>query len=739
MPKKNYKRIKSKYQPEWTLKFGLEVSTRDITTSEVTSAVCLFCRQFGREEDMERKRKLTTNAKYFQYPWRSDNINSHLKKQHPVKWEEYNSLSSEEKKNFFIKKESAEVVNMRSFVQPQASMKARIIAKQKCKFLIDEDIVETLICGLLFDDVGDDDEEANFDTARAKQSILRHFIRNEEDKVFEVEVKSILKLNLLNNFVSVGVSFRQASRLYQSVKEEMGMGVLGSISDTEVAHHCRIVCAINLQYLKEIFKEVWAFAIAIDAGNNAGTAYLDLRMRCFFKGGLQNLHIMAIPMRERHTGEYQYDLVVEVMDVLAPNWRHQLIGVSTDGASAMTGCVQGTTTRLSHECHSSIFRIWCGAHQLDLVVKKAFNELLDDKFLTMLTGVTGHLRRQQNLIQEMKSTCPTYVTTRWISMGKVLKWLKDNRIRLLQHFATKKPACTPSKEWWIVVEVVQSLVERIERTFLAMQGMKTLVCEQRQFLQKLEHDIKSRCNIKGPMTNEERDTFSNAIENDTSHGFLLQNYSVKKREMADSIDEVGGFAQMSMDKLRLSSNDEEKAAHDNIVSTVATFSLCIVIGISKVCAERDDRNSSADELPPVLPLDLCSVHSRDFMACLQQQRIRLKQKFSDEEVEQIDRQFRQLRLAFTEQRGFSDMLQNAQGGTTVQSFEQCWGPLGKDFEYLKWYCGGIASIMPGTSSVESDFSLINWTKDPSSQSLTDFSLEAILHCKQYRQLRDLFD
>ena len=34
------------------------------------------------------------------------------------------------------------------------------------------------------------------------------------------------------------------------------MGVMGSISDVEAAHHCRIVCAVNLQYLKAIFKKV---------------------------------------------------------------------------------------------------------------------------------------------------------------------------------------------------------------------------------------------------------------------------------------------------------------------------------------------------------------------------------------------------------------------------------------------------------------------------------------------------
>ena len=44
-------------------------------------------------------------------------------------------------------------------------------------------------------------------------------------------MKSVLKLNMVTNILSVGVSFRQASRLYQSVKQETGMGVMVSISD----------------------------------------------------------------------------------------------------------------------------------------------------------------------------------------------------------------------------------------------------------------------------------------------------------------------------------------------------------------------------------------------------------------------------------------------------------------------------------------------------------------------------
>ena len=113
--------------------------------------------------------------------------------------------------------------------------------------------------------------------------------------------------------------------------------------------------------------------------------------------------------------------------------------------------------------------------------------------------------------------------------------------------------------------------------------------------------------------------------------------------------------------------------------------------------------------------------------------------FSEEEVEKIDEQFRKLRLAFKEQCGFLEMLHNAQGSSALKSFESCSSPLGNDFHHLQLFCGAIASIMPGTSSVESDFSLINWTKDPNSQSLSDISLESILNCKQYRKLRELFE
>jgi hypothetical protein len=93
-----------------------------------------------------------------------------------------------------------------------------------------------------------------------------------------------------------------------------------------------------------------------------------------------------------------------------------------------------------------------------------------------------------------------------------------------------------------------------------------------------------------------------------------------------------------------------------------------------------------------------------------------------------------------EESGLARILKEKQARSVVSSFEDTWSPLiGREYDDLRDFCGGIASIMPGAATVESDFSIINWTKDPSSQRLTDFSLEAILHCKQFGRLRKLFE
>lgn len=69
------------------------------------------------------------------------------------------------------------------------------------------------------------------------------------------------------------------------------------------------------------------------------------------------------------------------------------------------------------------------------------------------------------------------------------------------------------------------------------------------------------------------------------------------------------------------------------------------------------------------------------------------------------------------------------------SFEDGW-KLAKDrFLTLLEFRGELATAFPGTSIVESDFSVVKLEKDNSRVSLTDLSLEGIFHVKQFKQMQ----
>jgi hypothetical protein len=89
----------------------------------------------------------------------------------------------------------------------------------------------------------------------------------------------------------------------------------------------------------------------------------------------------------------------------------------------MTGRVASVITRLDAMMHSdySLIRIWCGAHQLDLVMEDIMSNVIKERFFLDMTGFIIHLTRQQNLIAKMQTTRPR-VVNRWLSTEKVISW-----------------------------------------------------------------------------------------------------------------------------------------------------------------------------------------------------------------------------------------------------------------------------------------------------------------------------
>jgi hypothetical protein len=135
------------------------------------------------------------------------------------------------------------------------------------------------------------------------------------------------------------------------VKDITGMSDLGSLTAMKVSNYARIVYAINLGNLSTILNDssTWAFSLANDASTHYGKSYLDNRIRFHRNRVLYNIHMLAIPMYDRHTGENMFKLVSNVFDILCPMWRTKLISMGSDGASSMTGEYSGVVTRVEQQ------------------------------------------------------------------------------------------------------------------------------------------------------------------------------------------------------------------------------------------------------------------------------------------------------------------------------------------------------------------------------------------------------
>jgi hypothetical protein len=103
-------------------------------------------------------------------------------------------------------------------------------------------------------------------------------------------------------------------------------------------------------------------------------------------------------------------------------------------------------------------------------------------------------------------------------------------------------------------------------------------------------------------------------------------------------------------------------------------------------------------------------------------------------VDDLKRDYRSFKSSVHSELSLSEQL-DKHGPMT--SFDDAWRPLGMIFSLLKQLCGGLAFVFPGTATVESDFGVLKWEFNEHRSSLTDFSLEGIMQCKQFKKLSSL--
>jgi hypothetical protein len=72
---------------------------------------------------------------------------------------------------------------------------------------------------------------------------------------------------------------------------------------------------------------------------------------------------------------------------------------------------------------------------------------------------------------------------------------------------------------------------------------------------------------------------------------------------------------------------------------------------------------------------------------------------------------------------------------SASGLDEIWGPLRDEVPTLRLFACGLAFEFPGSSTLESDFSILELNKSDSRSSLADLS-EGEFHARQWTELRD---
>lgn len=750
------KKRSSPYVPSNDVKYGMK-PLKAAQSQAVIGLKCRFCYTFGREEKIGSKRKPTSNVQAWSPPFRYDNIELHLTKQHPAKWAVYNGFQNEQQREAFFEENGEVYRNTLSshFVLETAGERSLI-------FELDKGIVETIIGEMFFkpDDLGEEelsqDEEldelaAELSTvvarrreaaARAKELALNIFKLNiaqlpeaqaeseDEETSYTVTIpRSKAKLfSLVTRYVSCGTSFRQTSKIISMTYEVMQDPILRSCPPRLVCTYVRVACAVNLQRIKDLLSDAWAFSMALDSATHQSRSYLDVRIRVFVskrQWNVFNFHLAALPMHERHTGEVMFLMIVKLFDVVCPEWKTKLLGVSSDGARNMTGRFAGVVTRLGKALaqNCELIRIWCGAHQLDLVIQHVMDTVVKENFFSVMTAFISHLGRQQILAASMEATCPR-VVNRWLSTDKVTRWFKQKRPELLHYIEDKSPETAPPDIWWIYLLAMEAFTSHSAKAFRKIQGLTTLISQQDAELKQLISNLIHEVGAIGPLTDEAVGAL------DLSRYVVSGHYAV----LLDNIREFAlGLASWTD---AIISQADANEVHE-LLEDIGKAFIVACDRIDNIVVERNADNSAShgpSSLPPVLPHELVKISAAEFIRKARSQSTRLESYSSAAKIDVIADQHKELLRAYRSEPVLQSSIDSFNGKT---SFEAAWGPLGSRFIDLCEFCGCIATIFPGTATVESDFSVLRWEKDNFRKSLSDFGLEAVMQTKQYCELETL--
>ncbi|KAI2495067.1 hypothetical protein MHU86_19462 [Fragilaria crotonensis] len=722
---------KSKVQTPFQAKHALEYGVELVKTEKggVHTVRCLFCVFEGRDSVhvgsmTGRKRKSRQDIKYYM-PFSPQNYRSHNSGQHAESWAAYAELSAEDKRNYFAGK-----VKRGNTLDHHYDLEGDSLV-----FSVQPPSIDIIVGDMFFrnnellDDAEEEDEDdveavgaatavANKIAKKAKErtNAMKLFVKDETSDMYVVHIKNVTRYELALDHVGSGMSFRQTATAIEHAKRRTSSAKLAGINDLMVGQFVRSIVAFNLQRISGLMGDhsVWAFSFAGDGSTHRGQSFFDMRVRFCHRGVLANIHLVAIPMFDRHTALIIFDMIVKFLDALYAPWRSKLISVSSDGENTMTGRHSGLVTRLCSAAEHDVLRIWCPPHQIDLVAKRAAERVTNGAWVHFAYTFSVFLRAQNSLITAMNVVkCPKK-TNRWVHLGRLLTFYKTYRRKIIAYTEEHRSGTPPTDAWWIVTYAISPAIDKVNATFVVLQNRELLIMQQEHHIQIL---LAAIINMFGVEPNpaapfiEEGDHAE--VEQEENGYVVVDAFRLQRVLLVAHIEDQGSFPSQCFERL----NDEIKNA---VLVEIASYAITLIIGLQSVRAERNNANlPRAQDAPPVLPAQL--VHFS--VTCLGL----IAYTSPSSGMRRLSTRLRKITdsCARCTQRMTFSATQSTSTISGRSSMTPGMLPPGR-FESLRSFCGGLASAFANTTSVESDFSILTWEMNPNRTCLMHLSLKGHL-------------
>jgi hypothetical protein len=157
------------------------------------------------------------------------------------------------------------------------------------------------------------------------------------------------------------------------------------------------------------------------------------------------------------------------------------------------------------------------------------------------------------------------------------------------------------------------------------------------------------------------------------------------------------------------------------VSAVAEVFVGTASGLAVVVPQRNQDNTPGHDLPPVLPYQLVELRMPQFSTILAEHANRLAHKMDTSAIHAVRQKIGDLPRLHKKNNSTRGQLDKMRDSAAF--FDSAWSDFAELFPRLQQFCGDLASAFVG------------WEKDECRQSLTDLSLEGILHAKQHSGLK----